>query len=253
LAGDKVLIFAPTKAQGLSIGAGFRPCFLNSDTPEVDEKAEVYIATKVADAGLTIPDVSRVYTSDVDFSIESTLTFDQEAISAGHRTLDDTDNRHYYRISEATIRQRRGRTGRTNDGAFFLYKLSHQQVSDVVYSPIDYLRSMAPSVSRSVRYFPSDVWTVDEPTLMEWARAWDYRPSMSYTQFMLMRGAFQRRRAVNPGLTPAAFIVAMAGTLIGGDISFGMDTNRNPPEVEAAVDEQTGTYLPDNFGLGVQD
>jgi len=106
----RFLLFVVDKKLGNELAASFdrRVCFLNSDQPLVDDKASVFIATSVADVGITIPDVDWVVSSDVTRTVQSSGL--GSSLSVVHK------------LSSSTIKQRRGRTGRTCNGRFTLFK-----------------------------------------------------------------------------------------------------------------------------------
>lgn len=83
-------------------------CILSSDQTTINAHSSVFIATSVADVGLTIPDVDWVLTSDVGRTVI--------ANGLGSSTS------YIHKIDASTIRQRRGRTGRTCNGRFTLAK-----------------------------------------------------------------------------------------------------------------------------------
>jgi hypothetical protein len=115
---DKVLIFMPTTRQCAEMlkdlpGHG---CIISSKHPLVDETAQFFVSTRVSDAGLTLPDVSFVFSMDIEWGVSSNI-FGGDVFSpvpiTGH-----------YRLDALTIKQRRGRTGRTCDGTFILFKVN---------------------------------------------------------------------------------------------------------------------------------
>lgn len=79
-----------------------RSQIIYSKETNIDEAKQIYIATSVADAGVTFPDVSRVYSSDIQITV-------------------DLDELVKYRISNETLKQRCGRTGRTCPGKAYVY------------------------------------------------------------------------------------------------------------------------------------
>lgn len=98
---SKILVFHPSKngAVRLADRLDRRVSFLNSD--KVDITGDVIISTSVADAGLTIPSVDLVISPCIDFT------------STGFG-LELT----YAYLTQMQIKQRKGRTGRTNNGRF---------------------------------------------------------------------------------------------------------------------------------------
>jgi len=102
----RFLIFAPDLSHVNAL-AGKLPgkcCTLTSREATIDPNAKFYISTSVADVGLTIPDVDVVITPDLD-----------RAITIGQ---DGKPRPLLVKLTEAQVLQRRGRTGRTNNGSF---------------------------------------------------------------------------------------------------------------------------------------
>lgn len=141
---EKILIFVPTLKQMDYIADRIRTnvCRLSSKHKLIDESASVFLATSVADAGLTIPDVSFVLSPNIDINVS---------------TLETGVVNYYYLLSDLTIKQRAGRTGRTSDGAFLLYKITETPTSELAFSHIDYVTSLAPATELTARYFPNAV------------------------------------------------------------------------------------------------
>jgi len=106
---SKLLIFVVdvSHATQLASRIGRRCCILSSTHKEIDPEAEVFIATSVANIGLTIPDVDMVITSN----IERKLVRERKRSTVK-----------LVEIDPAVAKQRRGRTGRTNNGLFTMIK-----------------------------------------------------------------------------------------------------------------------------------
>jgi hypothetical protein len=101
---SRSLIFVNTvkEANELATAIGSRAVVLSSSSDHsLIYDASVIVSTSVADVGVTIPDVDTVLTSDIGFTV-----------------VEDFDNARgvYYRLSGSQLRQRVGRTGRTNHG-----------------------------------------------------------------------------------------------------------------------------------------
>ncbi|ULO04603.1 RNA dependent RNA polymerase [Corynespora cassiicola fusarivirus 1] len=101
---SKALVFCTTTGmayQALSRYSG-RGCVLSS-TNKVDniDEFDTIFTTSVADVGLTLPDIDLVITSDIGFTVESLLSSSRKI---------------YYKLPPPAIKQRVGRTGRTNNG-----------------------------------------------------------------------------------------------------------------------------------------
>lgn len=118
----KILVFVPSLAQASRI-ADFVPksSILSSRNHEIDPTSRLYVSTNVSDAGLTIPDVGVVVTLDIDVHVSTTRTWTTR--DGEHYPL-DTKKVIYYRLNDQTVKQRRGRTGRTCDGIFYKVHLA---------------------------------------------------------------------------------------------------------------------------------
>jgi len=108
---SKFLIFVVDQAHALELAQviGKRVCILTSRDKEIDSGAQVFIASAVADVGLTLPNVDWVITSNVT-----------RCQLPGH----NSEVVALVSLPYETVKQRRGRTGRTNNGLFtyFRYK-----------------------------------------------------------------------------------------------------------------------------------
>jgi hypothetical protein len=92
---------------------------LSSGTNVVPAASGGYVifSTSVADVGITLPDVDLVISSDVGFTVLNTM---EKSIPA------------YYRLTDSDLKQRAGRTGRTNNGSAVMFKCPKARfVSDV--------------------------------------------------------------------------------------------------------------------------
>jgi len=144
----KFLVFVVDKAQGdiLASKIGRRVCVLSSANKVVDLSAEVFIATSVADVGLTIPDISWVITSD----ITRQLVPGQPSKLA------------LVKMNSAVIKQRRGRTGRTSNGLFtlFTYKgpnwIESDRAWDLALAGVESLKAGVPA-STIAKFFPDSI------------------------------------------------------------------------------------------------
>jgi len=107
---SKIIVFVIDKAQAyhLSKLVKRKVCSLNSEQRTIDPTASVYICTSVADVGLTIPSADIVISSNLD------------RIAVNNRESTDTM---ISVLDPLTANQRRGRTGRTNNGRFIRFSL----------------------------------------------------------------------------------------------------------------------------------
>jgi len=92
-------------AENFAADCGRLACVLSSKNKTLDVSATVIIATSVADVGVTIPDVDWVITSAISRQVISNK---------------DTTSATLYALDKDTIRQRRGRGGRTSNSTFTL-------------------------------------------------------------------------------------------------------------------------------------
>ncbi|UVZ34698.1 RNA-dependent RNA polymerase [Botryosphaeria dothidea fusarivirus 2] len=103
--GSRALIFVPTRdmADRLAGRCRKQAAALHSMTSEVsDWNKSVYFATPVAEVGITVPDVNLVVSPNFHLG----------------------ENNRLLSLPSATIQQRKGRTGRTNNGLFKFYEYS---------------------------------------------------------------------------------------------------------------------------------
>lgn len=112
---DKAIVFVPTIKIGEKIAERIacKSTLISSKHTEFDKNADVFITTRVTDAGVTLPDVNFVLSMDIEFGVSTPnrVEFNVES------------NQYYYRLDELTLKQRKGRTGRTCDGTFIKYRV----------------------------------------------------------------------------------------------------------------------------------
>jgi len=158
---EKILIFVPTLKNMEKVADRVRHnvCRLSSKHKVVNPDATVYIATSVADAGLTIPDVSFVLSPNVDINV----------------SINDvgTAINYFYLLSKLTIKQRRGRTGRTSNGAFLLYEIEDIETSELTFTTADYHVALAPAVGVASPYFPDAIKQTLDDTKRAASVYWD--------------------------------------------------------------------------------
>ncbi|AQM49936.1 replicase [Agaricus bisporus virus 10] len=107
----KFLVFVNDKSEAYSVANSVksRTCILSSDSKIIDAQAQIFIATSVADVGLTIPSVDWVITSNI---------ITKSKLSNGEIVIVRCV------LDNLTLNQRRGRTGRTNNGFFTIVKFT---------------------------------------------------------------------------------------------------------------------------------
>jgi hypothetical protein len=138
---ERILVFLPTLKMLESVAARLfnKSCFLSSKHDVIDESASVFLSTSVADAGITIPDVSIVITTNLDIAV-----------------LNDGKFISYFVLPRHILLQRRGRTGRTSNGVFIEIHLSDEITNPVAYTFGDFLSMMRPAVQQSLPFFPKE-------------------------------------------------------------------------------------------------
>jgi hypothetical protein len=146
---SRFLIFVVDNAHAEDIASriGRRTCILSSKNKSIDTEADIFIATAVADVGLTIPDVNWVITSN--------LTRKQILVN-GKAVVKLTT------LDGASLRQRRGRTGRTSNGLFTVVRYINAPFVDIeaawtdVAVGLEALKAGAPP-GVIARFFPSTI------------------------------------------------------------------------------------------------
>jgi hypothetical protein len=110
----RFLIFCPSIADCKNLEAMLprKCCLLNSNNRVIDPNATIFIATSVADVGLTLP--------DIDWMISSDITIDSSF-------KDKTSSIFKTRLNTATLTQRAGRVGRTSNGYFSYFLLPSRE------------------------------------------------------------------------------------------------------------------------------
>lgn len=161
---EKVLVFCPTKAmiEKLRSRILHRVCVLSSEDRFIDNSATVFISTSVSDAGLTIPDVQFVLSTDVDIFIKYDLKAGDsvDTVRLVLRGVSSPTNKgepKFFRIPHTTVQQRRGRTGRTTDGTFMLFHVSDIVIEDRVLSVMDYLNECRSDYENLGKFIPQSL------------------------------------------------------------------------------------------------
>jgi len=213
----RVLIFVPT----LSLAADFlalirrKVCILSSKNRHVDESASVFVATSVLDAGMTLPDVSYVFTMDYDLTIsfEDRNIYPNMDLSSPFakplRGADQQPELIWFTLSDQTIKQRRGRTGRTCDGIFNLFKVVDQERQKVNYSLTDYFHALRPNISAAIKFFPPHLRGSVTKDLEASLPIWSHVPSYTWTGYEILYQQFllhNKGRAINNRLTFSEYV-----------------------------------------------
>jgi len=194
---EKILVFVPTKKMAFRLSGKTinKVCVLSSDNPVVDDTASVFYSTSVADAGLTIPDVSFVFSMDYDVTVTYPDFSAAELVNsaqykdalfpdrAPHSPLEEVSRAYNYRLPEQTRLQRRGRTGRTLDGFFYYYRVQDVKVEPLVYSLSDFANGCRPAARFCTPYFPGAA-IAKNPMIRPFFAVWDDVPRTTYARFV---------------------------------------------------------------------
>jgi hypothetical protein len=154
--GLRWLIFVPTLAMADELAPRLpgKVAFLNSKEAHVPDDAVFILSTRVADAGLTLPDVNVVITSDVDVTVTTDRKGDGDQFATVTRSI-------FHRVSDSTLLQRVGRTGRTSHGTAYVMHLerltAHREIDDYNPTAYDHLLQTVEAVER----FPEMVADLD--------------------------------------------------------------------------------------------
>jgi len=150
---QKVLVFIPSveRAREFALTSDRKSCLLSSVTKNIDPDASLFVATSVADAGITLPDVRHVVTSDVEISVKVSRFKDGVAPSSGISIS-------YYYLSKLILTQRRGRTGRTSDGYFYNIHLTSMGSGPILDSKPNYSTDeIHNELGQALTLFPEEV------------------------------------------------------------------------------------------------
>jgi len=186
---EKILIFLPTKKQQVALAQRlvFKYCIINSSNLDIDQSASVFITTNVADAGVTIPDVAFVFTTNVDVFVTSPdvdMNLDPEVLKGVRQPYtgrEQEPEKGYFSLTTQTLKQRRGRTGRTLDGVSTVYTLSNIQLSQRIFSAMDFLNTFAVAIPNAAPFFPAWVKAVLPPSFVDTYPLWDLVSDRTYT------------------------------------------------------------------------
>lgn len=108
----KSLVFVNTKKEALQLAgdltgpSGGVVAFWSGHT-DLPDRWSIIVSTSVADVGLTLPSVDHVFTTNTHIVIRGV----------------DLVKPVFYNASATLLKQRRGRTGRTNNGRFIVFKI----------------------------------------------------------------------------------------------------------------------------------
>jgi hypothetical protein len=198
---EKTLVFLPSirLQHQFAESVSSRVCILNSKQTDLDPDASVFVATSVADAGLTIPDVTFVFSMDFDVAVTQPdspppQAWKQTGASA-HEAADwvkrgSGATPYHFDLPAPTIGQRMGRTGRTSDGYFHLFRVDSVERSEQVFTKTDFINGCSPAATRCAPYFDSDLTKVD-PYLFSALDYWQALPGGTYPRYLWIRRRFE--------------------------------------------------------------
>lgn len=205
---EKTLVFVPSiRMQYLVADQLASPyCVLNSKTKVIDPNASVYIATSVADAGLTIPDVNFVFSMDFDVQVTAPdIPFFNQLGGGGEvngeidaQTVKDHvingngSKPYHFDLPTTTIRQRAGRTGRTSDGYFHFFRVRSVERQEIHFTRSDFINGCMPASQACVPYFTYDLARTD-PYLLNAIPFWASLPGSSYSTYIDLLNLYQSR------------------------------------------------------------
>lgn len=169
LSNEKILIFVPTLNHMDRLIANIRHkvCRVSSKHRILDPSATVFVSTSVTDAGVTIPDVNFVLSPDIDIAVsESTVEAETAQIVS-----------YFFKLSEQTLRQRRGRTGRTCDGVFLKFNIIDLPLSNKYYTFADFISNLSPASAEASRYFPQSILDTVPIGILKGLENYDLNPT----------------------------------------------------------------------------
>jgi len=148
---DKILVFLPTVVHIMRFEqlVGEKVGVVKRGTAFIDPRFRVFAATRVADAGLTLPDVSIVVTSDVDWAVYDNSGLDKPAgsnVASG-----------FVRLTPQIVSQREGRTGRTCDGTVFKITITEIQVLTQENTARDWLSNIGLVAKDHLNLLPQSI------------------------------------------------------------------------------------------------
>jgi hypothetical protein len=189
---ERVLVFVSNKEaiQRLASQIRHRCCGLSSDSVWVDPDATVFISTNVADAGLTIPDVNFVFSLNTDVAFRVKETYDKRNVTnlvERNVSTEHLFDRYTVPLSSQTIKQRKGRTGRTCDGVFFFCSLPTSMftsLSTPKFGLFDFVTSVGPGVKYVKPFLPRDLVATADPDGLEiFIQAVSEIPGLNYSHY----------------------------------------------------------------------
>jgi hypothetical protein len=200
---EKILVFVPTIKMGERICAAAvcNSCLISSRSPVVDVTASLYVSTSVSDAGLTIPDVEFVISSNIDVAVHqvTTPTSAEILMNAYAKNRDSDVIPYFYKISDTVRIQRRGRTGRTCDGTFLFFTVLGCDTEGKFWNVGDFLTGLLPALNNCIEFLPGYVSVEVFPNLVAKAAEYDKFPSVTFADFLGWVDAFPRYSLTDAG------------------------------------------------------
>jgi len=199
LAIDRTLVFVPSLAMAHSLRDRLVPgqaTLISSKNKVFDRSASVFIATNVADAGLTIPDVANVFSMDYDVRVSLDMVDhrrEDDPEAEGDRWMSRSTKVYNLTLPDSTLHQRRGRTGRTCDGRFYLFKVLEVVRSPLDYQPFDYINAFPVALEYASLFFPEHIRASLEPEMIDAFPLFQSGPGSNYSRFRDAYAAWEEK------------------------------------------------------------
>jgi hypothetical protein len=194
---DRTLVFVPSLKMAHKIRDKLPPgqaTIISSKHKDFDRSASVFVSTNVSDAGLTIPDVAHVFSMDYDIRVTLDMvdhTADSDYESRMDAGTDKSVRVYSTRLTEAQLLQRRGRTGRTCDGTFHLYKVMDRVVEPVSFQPFDYIGAFPVGLEYASLFFPNEIADSIEEDIITAYPLFQATPGWTYSRFLRAFRAYE--------------------------------------------------------------
>lgn len=195
---EKQLCFVTSLKQAYRLAemVKVRVCIISSKHKKVDPDATLYISTNVCDAGITLPDVAFVHSMDHDIRVSSRMVDVSSKVEGGGYVSDKEV--YYTPLSEATILQRKGRTGRTVDGVFFFYTVLGVPTEPQHYNILDYYHALSPGLEEAVMHFPPHLIPQLTDELFSSIPIFDAVPGFTWTGFNILSERYEAAYPEDP-------------------------------------------------------
>jgi len=193
---EKTLVFVPNLKMAHKLRDRLAPgtaTIISSKHKDFDREASVFISTNVSDAGLTLPDVSHVFSMDYDVRVTLDMVDHTQESDYESRVDSGRDNSvrvYSTKLTESQLLQRRGRTGRTCDGYFHLYKVMDRVVEPVSFQPFDYIGAFPVALSYAANFFPAEIRGSLEDDVITAFPLFEATPGWTYSRFLRAYNAY---------------------------------------------------------------